>query len=71
MTDRLITYRELSQWLARGNGEVKVGISISTSFSYNFGDDEKFVSGNIFVRSWSENFWRVPLFSVCKKGIEK
>ncbi len=30
MTDRLITYRELSQWLARGNGEVKVGISIST-----------------------------------------
>lgn len=55
-----VTYRELSTWLSKGNGEIKIGDSISNSFVYRKDLESKPVSRNIHVRRIGEMNWYIP-----------
>ena len=64
---RRMTNRELSEWLAKGNGEVKnLGCIINTSISYCYKDDteNEIVDGGIFIRDFGSDEWRQPLIEV-------
>lgn len=64
---RRMTNRELSEYLAKGNGEFKnVGYLINTSTShwYQDGAENKNVDDNIFIRDFGSDEWRPPLIEV-------
>lgn len=64
---RRMTNRELSEYLAKGNGEFKnVGYLINTSASYFYQDgaENKNVDNNIFIRDFGSDEWREPLIEV-------
>lgn len=56
----LITYRELSRWIAEGNGEVKYSNTVLTNWNYSVNDENKFVSENFSVRRWGDTEWHKP-----------
>lgn len=57
---KLVTYRELAHWLAKGNGEVKNAIMISPNWDY-FDDQENcIVRDSLYVRKWDETEWHKP-----------
>ena len=56
----LVTYRELSRWIAEGNGEVKYSNTVLTNWNYSINDENKFVSDNFSVRKWDDTEWRKP-----------
>ena len=61
---RRMTNRELGEWLAKGNGEVKnLGYIINTSTSYCYKDnaENEIVDGRIFIRDFGSDEWRQPL----------
>ena len=64
-TSRVATYRELSRWLAQGNGEGIYNISPNaphltfTELRYNHTDMNKPVQ-DIIVRKWDDDVWYVP-----------
>lgn len=56
----LVTYRELSRWLAKGNGEVKNANTICPNWNY-FDDQENcIVKNSLSVRKWDETEWHKP-----------
>ena len=59
---RRATIRELSKWLAQGNGEYKSGIGlILTSFSYdNSWKMDEPVDNAYTVRKWEDTEWHEP-----------
>ena len=64
---RRMTNRELSEYLAKGNGELKnVGYLINTSTChwYQDGAENKNVDDNIFIRDFGSDEWREPLIEV-------
>ncbi len=64
---RRMTNKELSKWLAKGNGEFKsVGylINTSTSHYYQDGAENKNVDDNILIRDFNSDEWREPLIEV-------
>lgn len=64
---RRMVNRELSEWLAKGNGEVKnLGYIINTSISYCYKDnaENEIVDGGIFIRDFGSDEWREPLMEV-------
>lgn len=64
---RRMTNRELSEWLAKGNGEMKnVGYLINTSASYWYQDgaENKNVDNNILIRDFGSDEWRVPTIEI-------
>ena len=64
---RRMTNRELSEYLAKGNGEVKnLGYIINTSISYCYKDnaENEIVDGGIFIRDFGSDEWREPLVEV-------
>ena len=56
----LVTYRELSRWIAEGNGEVKYSNTVLTNWNYSINDENKFVSENFSVRKWDDTEWHKP-----------
>ena len=56
----LVTYRELSRWIAEGNGEVKYSNTVLTNWNYSINDENKFVSENFSVRKWDGTEWHKP-----------
>ena len=56
----LVTYRELSRWIAEGNGEVKYSNTVLTNWNYSSNDENKFVSENFYVRKWDDTEWHKP-----------
>ena len=64
---RRMTNRELSEWLAKGNGEVKnlgYTINISTSYFYKNNTENENVDDNICIRDFGSDEWREPLIEV-------
>lgn len=65
---RIATRRELSKWLAQGNGEFIQPHVISSNFSYCPGDEDNTVEGHYQVRKWDDTDWHEP--DVQYMGIE-
>jgi hypothetical protein len=63
---RRMTNRELSEYLAKGNGECKnvEYLNTSTSHWYQNGAENKNVDDNIFIRDFGSDEWREPLIEV-------
>ena len=57
---KLVTYRELSRWIAEGNGEVKYSNTVLTNWNYSINDENKVVSENFSVRKWDDTEWNKP-----------
>lgn len=56
---RMATNRELSKWLAQGNGEAKDCINnVITYCIYRDGKDE--IPDSIMVRNWDDTEWHEP-----------
>lgn len=63
-TSRVATHRELSRWLAQGNGEgirykLPIDTHTFTELRYNTTDENKPVQ-DIIVRKWGDDVWYVP-----------
>lgn len=62
--ETLVTNRELSKWLALGNGEIKYKKEevdlISTRHLYEDGKDYLPIDDNILVRPWDSPKWLAP-----------
>jgi hypothetical protein len=58
----LVTYRELSRWLAEGNGEMKFSkdSNCCSFFCYSSIDEDIPVNSNWNVRKWSDTEWHKP-----------
>lgn len=64
---RRMTNRELAEYLAKGNGEMKkVGfdINISISYCYKNNTENENVDDNILIRDFGSDEWRPPLIEV-------
>lgn len=69
---RRMTNRELSQWLAKGNGEMKINYfsfnaikpTVYASHSYLEGTENKEVENSIRIRDFGSDEWREPLIEV-------
>lgn len=62
---RRATHRELSKWLAQGNGEVTEGDTNSfpfceTSLDYDSGKSDKPCGYPISIRKWDDDEWHEP-----------
>lgn len=62
---KLVTYRELARWLAKGNGEVndeldKDDCAIYTQRFYWKGQENDAVGDSIHVRKWDDTEWHNP-----------
>lgn len=59
---RWATHRELSKWLAQGNGELlREGSSeATTSFEYSLDYKDSAVGDFNYVRKWKDTYWREP-----------
>lgn len=71
----MITIRQLSMWLAKGNGEFKFKLSefVDTSYAYNEKDvNKKIKHDTILVRRWGGNKWHEPTMEYCfPKGTDE
>lgn len=63
--DNQVTNRELSRWLAEGNGEVRIDWPfddkpdiVRTSHSYIRSDENDFVDVSYRIRKWCDVDWR-------------
>lgn len=59
---RRATNRELSRWLAQGNGEISGDTKEYTiaGYYYTIGDENAPVKNEISVRKWSDTEWHEP-----------
>lgn len=58
--EKPVTYRELSRWLAEGNGEVKWSDTVCTNWNYSICNENEFLSENFSVRKWDDTEWHKP-----------
>lgn len=60
---RRMTIRELAEWLAKGNGQLKEGDfgSIKTELIYYGLDENAPVDNNCLIRGWNEDTWHEPM----------
>ena len=63
--DNQVTNRELSRWLAEGNGEVLIDSSFGNDFdvvcsrcSYRRSEEDEFIPRSYMVRKWCDYDWR-------------
>lgn len=57
---KLVTHRELTRWLAEGNGEVKNENSIFSNWNYWVENANKSISDRMLVRKWDDTEWHKP-----------
>ena len=60
---KLATFRELSKWLAKGNGELRFGDTSTTCYpylTYQRNNANTFVGSDYRVRKWDETEWHKP-----------
>lgn len=69
--NRLLTNGELAKWLAKGNGELKIGQSIQTSYTYYSLEENSPIQDDKLIRPWGKRCWSVPYYLFCKEGLEK
>lgn len=60
---RKMTYKELSEWLAKGNGQFKDGNfgSFRTELVYCKNEENTIVDNNCLIRGFNETEWHEPL----------
>ena len=69
-----MTYRELSEWLAKGHGQYRAGSEVTMSypfFVYAFEDDTAEVSEDYLVRRWGSDAWIKPTIEVYEQDCKK
>lgn len=60
---KLATFRELSKWLAKGNGELRFGDTSTTCYpylTYQRNNANTFVGSDYKVRRWDDTEWHKP-----------
>lgn len=57
---KLVTYRELSNWLAKGNGEIMWSNVVYTGWRYINDDENKAIKESLSVRKWEDTEWHNP-----------
>lgn len=57
-----VTNRELSKWLAKGNGQISIngGRDVSMTYTYEMGHDNDEVPHFMRVRNWDDTEWYIP-----------
>ena len=62
---KLVTKRELAQWLAEGHGQfLDIEYNIAyTVYSYNISEDDTPVPEDTRVRMWGDTAWHVPTYA--------
>ena len=55
-----VTNRELSRWLAEGNGEFLNGNTCLPNWNYNIIQENDSVSETMLVRKWDDTEWHKP-----------
>ena len=57
---KLVTYRKLARWLAKGNGEVKNAGTICPNWNYWDDQENCIVRDSLYVRKWEDTEWHKP-----------
>ena len=57
---KLVTYRELARWLAKGNGEVKDANTICPNWNYYNDQENNPIKDLLLVRKWDDTEWHKP-----------
>lgn len=60
---KLATFRELSKWLAKGNGELRFSDTSTTCYpylTYQLNNENTFVGSEYKVRRWDDTEWHKP-----------
>lgn len=57
---RIATYSELSQWLAKGNGEVRHNGIVYAHWNYDYRDANNIVKSQILVKKFEDTEWHEP-----------
>ena len=57
---RLVTNRELAEWLSKGYGEYRTGGIIFTNYCYHGSKQNDYVSSDLTVRKFGEEEWNKP-----------
>ena len=58
----IVTYRELSRWLAEGNGEVMWANNVLSLSNWNYSpaEESKALDESLSVRKWDDTEWHKP-----------
>ena len=60
LESKLVTCRELTSWLAKGNGEVKDNdVVYSNWYYYNYQENNS-IKDSLLVRKWDDTEWHKP-----------
>lgn len=65
---KLVSNRELSCWLAKGNGEVMDQDGLLTSWFYWKGKEDSPVKDSLAVRKWTDTEWHRPTREYLRLG---
>lgn len=74
---KLMTNRQLSEWLAKGNGEwvTALLVGVRNDFSYAKGTEDSEVNSDFRIRPWDSDEWVKPTVEIyeryCKKRSEE
>lgn len=68
-----MTYRQLAEWLAKGNGQLTTGFAVSTQLSYSdMGEkDNRELPNEFAIRPWGSDKWIEPTVEVYLKDCVK
>ena len=55
-----VTYRELSRWIAEGNGEVMWANNVLSNWNYSTDEESKALDESLSVRKWDDTEWHKP-----------
>ena len=70
--ENLMTNRQLSEWLAKGNGEVSNGIGCTNHYEYLLSCSDDPVANNTFViRRFGSSEWTIPLKAIYDEDIRR
>lgn len=65
--DSLCTYRQLAEWLAKGNGEFFYGGDAHTNLSYPIEKADVCLDKPYMIRKWNDKEWNDPFLSYMKE----
>ena len=55
-----VTNRELSRWIAEGNGEVKCDEVVYSNWNYYNDQENNTIKDSLLVRKWDDTEWHKP-----------
>ena len=60
LESKLVTFRELASWLAKGNGEVMWANNVLSNWNYSTDEENKALDKSLSVRKWDDTEWHKP-----------